>query len=270
MVAAKKRAARVSETSEDLFDQVDVPAAVVCAQCGDAECPGCASELSRSGVMAIVAWERPGAPFFTRLWSTARAATFDSDRFFESLPDGPVSPALRFAIVSELFAATAMVLAVFVPLAAAAPMWLKHLVLDEGAVVGKLAVLGVPSLAMLLVAAHAAHGWALDRGARRLGVRPAPARALRFGLYAAGWDLVIGPLGAIVVAIKEGISASLRVGTVAMGLPTRSARAFLRGCYHLDGKSAEPALRASYVAAVIATILGAMAVIAAGVVVMLL
>jgi hypothetical protein len=270
MVAAKKRAIAVREPAEDLFDQVDVPATVVCALCGDAECPGCGSELSRSGVVAIIAWERPGAPFFTRLWTTARAATFDADRFFESLPDGPVSPALRFAIVSELIAATAMMLAVLVPIAVAAPMWLKHLVLDEGAVVGKLAVLGVPSLAMLLVAAHAAHGWALDRGARRSGVRPASTRALRFGLYAAGWDLVIGPLGAIVVAIKEGLGAALRVSTIAMGLPTRSARAFLRGCYHLDGKGAEPALRASYVAAVIATLIGAIAVIGAGIVVILL
>jgi hypothetical protein len=127
----------------------------------------------------------------------------------------------------------------------------------------------VPSLAMLLVAAHAAHGWALDRGARKSGLRPALTRALRFGLYAAGWDLVIGPLGAIVMGIKEGVGAALRVGPIAMGLPTRSARAFLRGCYHLEGKSAEPALRASYFAAVVATALGAIAVIAAGIAVIL-
>ena len=47
------------------------------------------------------------------------------------------------------------------------------------------------------------------------------------------------------------------------GLPTRSARAFLKGCYHLEGKAAEPALFASYVAAGIATTVGAVAVIAA-------
>ena len=116
---------------------------------------------------------------------------------------------------------------------------------------------------MLLVLAHLAHGWALDRGARRAGARGATTRALRFGLYAAGWDLVIGPLGALVVAAKEGLSAASSVVTVGIGLPARSARAFLRGCYRLEGAAAEPALRASYVAAAVATGVGAVAVIAA-------
>src|SRR5579883_1026941 len=100
MGAARK--AHERREADDLFDQVDVPAAVVCALCGDAECPGCANELSRSGVVAVVAWERPGAGALPRLWNTARAATFDAERFFESLPDGPVAPALRFAVICEL------------------------------------------------------------------------------------------------------------------------------------------------------------------------
>jgi len=113
------------------------------------------------------------------------------------------------------------------------------------------------------VAAHVAHGWALDFGARRSGSRGATTRALRFGLYAAGWDLVIGPLGAVVVALKEGLRASSSIAVVGMGLPGRSARAFLRGCYRLEGTSAQPALRASYAAAVIATAVGTIAVIGA-------
>jgi hypothetical protein len=48
-----------------------------------------------------------------------------------------------------------------------------------------------------------------------------------------------------------------------MGLPGRSARAFLRGCYRLEGRSAQPALNASYAAAAIATAVGAIAVIGA-------
>jgi len=107
------------------------------------------------------------------------------------------------------------------------------------------------------------HGWALDRGARRSGALAAARRALRFGLYAAGWDLVIGPLGALVVAFEEGPAAALSIPRVGVGLPGRSARAFLRGCYRLEGASAGPALRASYVAASIATLVGALAVIAA-------
>src|SRR3990172_6279760 len=53
-------------------DLVDVPAAVVCLVCGEADCTGCEDrDLSRSGIVAIVAWERPGLPPLTRLWSTA-------------------------------------------------------------------------------------------------------------------------------------------------------------------------------------------------------
>jgi hypothetical protein len=254
-------AARAREKEE--LVEADVPATVVCAHCGDADCPGCLNEQTRSGVVAVVPWERPGASAWTRLWTTARATTFEADRFFETLPDGPLAPALRFAVASEMIASTAMGLLLFIPLAILAPGWAKHLLLDEGGLVLRVAIAGVPALAALLVAAHVAHGWALDLGARRSGARGATTRALRFGLYAAGWDLVIGPLGVVVVAVKEGLRASASVAGVGMGLPGRSARAFLRGCYQLDGASAQPALRASYAAAVLATAVGAVAVIGA-------
>jgi hypothetical protein len=197
------------------------------------------------------------------LWATARATTLEADRFFEALPDGPLAPALKFAIASEMIASTAMALLGLIPLALLAPGWAKHLVVEEWLTLVRLATAGIPALAALLVVAHVAHAWALDRGARRAGARGATTRALRFGLYAAGWDLVLGPIGAVVVGWKDGIGAALAVAGASMGLPGRSARAFLRGCYRLDGKAAEPALRASYVAAVIATLVGAVAVIAA-------
>ncbi|HEY5243907.1 MAG TPA: hypothetical protein VIJ22_20640 [Polyangiaceae bacterium] len=255
------QAAKARE-SEELVE-ADVPATVVCAHCGDADCPGCLNEQTRSGVVAVVPWERPGASAWARLWATARATTFDADRFFETLPDGPLAPAFRFAIVCELIASTAMGLLLFAPLAVLAPRWVKHLLLDDGGLLLRVAVAGIPALAALLVAAHVAHGWALDLGARRSGSRGATTRALRFGFYAAGWDLVIGPLGAVVVALKEGLRASSSIAVVGMGLPGRSARAFLRGCYRLEGASAQPALRASYAAAVIATAVGTIAVIGA-------
>jgi len=247
---------------DDLMD-ADVPAAVVCAHCGDADCAGCRNEQTRSGVVAIVAWERPGAPAFARLWATARATTFEADRFFESLPDGPLAPAVRFAFASELLASAAMALAALVPAAIIAPRWVKHLLTDEGPAAARLAAVGVPALATILVAAHVVHGWGLDRGARRCGARGATIQALRFGLYATGWDLVVGPLGALVVAAKEGVGRALSLGVVIMDLPGRSTRAFLRGCYRLDGTAAEPALRASYVAAAVATGIGAVVVITA-------
>lgn len=260
---------RVARFEHDDPPDSDVPAAVVCAHCGDADCAGCLQERTQSGVVAVVPWERPGAPMWSRLWATARATTIDADRFFASLPDGPIAPALRFALLSEVLASAAMAVVAIASLAMVVPAWAKHMLLEQTAMTTRLLVAGIPGLAALLVAAHAAHGWALDIGARRSGSRGAPARALRFGLYATGWDIVIGPLGAVVVAFKEGARSSVALVDIAMGLPTRSARGFLRGCYRLEGKSAEPALRASYVAAVVATAVGTVAVIAAVLVVAL-
>jgi hypothetical protein len=262
MRLSRTRLAEAKADNDDLVD-ADVPAAVVCARCGDADCPGCQFEQTLSGVVAIVAWERLGAPVLQRLWATARATTRDPERFFESLPDGPLLPALRFAILSEMIAATSMALVGLLPVALLAPGWLTHVAEDAGAPALRLAAAALPMLAALLVAAHAVHGWALDRGARRSGVRRAANRALRFGLYAAGWDLVIGPLGALVVAVREGPAAALSLVTTSVGLPARSARAFLRGCYGLNGDTARPAMRAGQAAAIAVTLVGAALVIAA-------
>jgi hypothetical protein len=242
--------------AEELVD-ADVPAAVVCAQCGDADCPGCLRENTRSGVVAVVPWERPGASSLARLWTTARATTIEADRFFEALPDGPVLPALRFAVVSEVLAALAMGTVGLVTLVALAPQWARHVFVEVWLMTARVGSAAVLGLAALLVTVHSVHGLALDFGARRSGARRAPTRALRFGLYAAGWDLVLGPIGALVMALREGPRAALRIASVSVGLPRRSARAFLRGCYHLEGKAAEPALRASLIAAIAATVTGA-------------
>jgi hypothetical protein len=254
--------------TEELVD-ADVPAAVGCAQCGEADCPGCLQEHTRSGVVAVVPWERPGASSLARLWTTARSTTVEPDRFFETLPDGPVLPALRFALVSEVLAAMAMGSLGLVALIALSPQWAHHVFIEEWLTTARVGSGGVLGLASLLVVAHAAHGLALDFGARRSGVRRAPRRALRFGLYAAGWDLVLGPIGAVVMALREGPRATLRMAGASVGLPGRSARAFLRGCYHLEGKAAEPALRASLVAAIVATLVGAVATIATILIVLL-
>src|SRR5580704_6916469 len=128
MRVARKQDAREAEAAarrvdaDELVDS-DVPAAVVCAHCGDADCPGCLHENSRSGVVAVVPWERPVLPGLVRLWATARATTFDADRFFESLPDGPILPALRFALISETIASAVMTASLLVPVAVLAPTW---------------------------------------------------------------------------------------------------------------------------------------------------
>lgn len=254
------------ESLEERLDRelVDVPAAVVCALCDDPDCLGCEHERSRSGIVAIVAWERLGPPM-TRLWATARSTTRDAESFFEALPDGPVMPALRFAALCELMAVSSFFV-LLVPIAAVvAPEWLTHVVMDAPArsFALRLVVLGLPAFAGLLVVAHAAHGLSIDRGAAKQGAQSRKTRALRFGLYACGWDLVIGPLGAVLLAVKEGGKATLEILNLGSGLPTRATKAFLRGCYRLDGERAKKALGTSYVGAALATILGALVIFAA-------
>jgi hypothetical protein len=261
----EERIDRASFDRDASNDLLDVPATVVCAFCGDADCGGCENDLSRSGIVSIVAWERPAVPMLSRLWSTARSTTRDAEGFFELLPDGPLMPALRFAATCELLASAAA-FAGFVAVAAViAPEWLKHVALDPYArgLAVRLVVLGLPAFAGLLVVAHAAHGLSIDLGATRSGARGARSRALRFGLYACGWDLVMGPIGAVVVAIEEGFGQAAGLASALSGLPTRAANAFLRGCYRLEGERARRALGTSYFGAAAATLLFAAIVIVA-------
>jgi hypothetical protein len=236
-------------------DLLDVPAAVVCVRCGEADCGGCEHDQSRSGVVAIVAWERPMIPAFTRLWSTARSSTRDAESFFEALPDGPVIPALRFAALCEIITLSTWAL-ICVPIAAiVAPEWLRHVATDPGArsMAVRAVLFGIPAFAMILVAAHAAHGLSINRGATKNGARSARTRALRFGLYACGWDLVIGPVGAVVVALKEGLSAMFELASLAADVPSKATKAFLRGCYRIEGDRAKSAHGTAFVWTVLLT-----------------
>jgi hypothetical protein len=259
--------------AEESWDQVDVPAAVVCALCGDPGCPGCAFEATtRSGIVAIIPWERPGGSLLGRLWATARSSTKDAEAFFGALPDGPVAPALGFALLTELLAAISWGLVWGPVLVAIFPGWCRHVALDPHAraIALRVIVAALPVFALLLVGAHAAHGVSLDRGARKTGAPSSRRRALRFGLYATGWDLVVGPLGACVLAFREGLVAASEVAQLASGLPTRSAKAFLRGTYGLDVARTKVALTSSYVAAVVATLVAAVVVVGALVAALLL
>lgn len=253
---------RLDRESSDLLD---VPATVVCAFCGEADCGGCESEHSRSGVLAIVPWERARVPMLTRLWSTARATTRDAEAFFELLPDGPLLPAFRFAATCELLASTAFFTGFVIVAAVVAPGWVKHTALDPAARLTalRIIVVGLPAFAALTVLAHAAHGLAVDVGAARNGARHARSRAVRFGLYACGWDLLLGPIGACIVAAKEGVRAASALTGTHAGLPTRAVRAFLRGAYRLDGERARKALDVSWTGAALATAFVAVVVVAA-------
>ena len=253
-------------------DEMDVPAAVVCARCGESECI-CVDEASKSGVVMMVPWEREGAlggrenGLFRRLWATSRSTTFEAEVFFELMPDGPVAPALRFAVTSELCASACSILSALPFLAVLAPGWLRHVALDPVAreLAVRLLLLAVPSFALLLVVAHALHGLALDRGARATGAPGARKRALRFGLYAAGWDIVLGPIGAVVLLFTRGPRGLGELLDVAVGVPGRASRSFLRGTYRLDGGAQKGALAHAYGVAIAATVVGAIVVVAAAV-----
>ena len=240
---------------DDWLDRVDVPATVVCARCGSSDCTGCSAGAERSGFIAVIAWERGDAPMLRRLWQTARATTRDPERFFEALPEGPIAPALRFAAISELLAASAMIAILLALLACIAPSFISYLATDPTArsIALRALVASVPSLAILLVVAHVAHGVALDLGApAELRTRARRAHALRFGLYASGWDVVLGPIGAVIVTAQDGLKGLLELTRIAGSLPGVSARAFLKGAYGLQGEQAKSSLRWSFIASALA------------------
>lgn len=234
------------------------------------DCGGSCVDPRASGVFALIPWERAEWPWHRRLLATARASTLDCEVLFASLPDGPVAPALTFALTAELVAALGLVVTLAAPLCALFPDVARACLFDpalRGLALRGLAA-GVPGLALLLSLAHALHGLSIDLGGRRhtsLGrdARPSRTLALRFGLYAAGWDLMIGPVGAVLLAVTSGPRAMVRGLGLVSGLPTRATLAFLKGAYHLDGEPARRALRVSYGGAAVATVLAAAAVVAA-------
>jgi hypothetical protein len=253
--------------SDPALELLDVPAAVVCALCGDPACPGCADfeePTNASGIVAIVPWERPGTGVAHRMWSTARLATLSAESFFAGLPDGDVTTAFRFALASELLAVLGMGV-VAVPLVLAFAPWLFELIGRDPwmrQLTLRIVGFGVPALAIAMVAIHSLHGFCLDLGARRLGAKARPTRGLRFGLYSCGWDLVTLPAGLAMLAITDGFSAARTAIPLSMTVPKKATRAFLRGVHRLDEEGAR---RASRTAAMVAGGLVLAGALAAGV-----
>jgi len=237
----------------------DIPAAVLCATCGQADCPGCTPGTDHeSGVVAIVPWERRGA-VWTRLWATANATTQGAEAFFAVLPDGEITPAMRFALLAELLAVLSMA-ALLVPLVALAlPNLALEIVRSPTLRVSALQWfgLGVPALALWMVFAHVTHGAALDASARRQGARAERRRAMRFGLYACGWDLMAGPLGALVMVFTRGFHDAIELAELAMRVPGRASAALLQGVYQLTPDKVARARRAGSVAAALLAVTSA-------------
>jgi hypothetical protein len=263
------QAAERAPERESSPELIDVPAAVVCANCRDPECPGCLYDepTHASGVVAVVPWERPGQGTLSRMWSTARVATTTPESFFGALPDGDAVCALRFALLAELVAVTGLVIA-FLPAVLLLAPWIVNLVLADDPLRNALVralVFGMPGLAFAMVAVHSAHGLGLDLGARRAG-STARGRGLRFGLYACGWDLVTLPLGVAVVGARDGLRAAVQTLPLSLTVPGRAGRAYLRGIHKLDDDAAHSAARLGAVVAAILVIIGALGVVAGTVV----
>lgn len=226
---------------DDGLDTVEVPAAVVCARCGRPDCAGCYAveePTQPSGIVAIIAWERPGASAWSRLWTTARVATLNADTFCASLPSGDLAPPLRFAFACEFLAVGSLALFVVGILFAVVPsvaLTVLHNQLLRSLFL-RLFVVVVPSLASILVLAHLALGLGFDLGASKTGSRSARTRALRFGLYSTGWDLLrSSPIGLIYLLVDQGPIATVKLLPSLFHVPTRGAVAFLKGTYRLEG-----------------------------------
>ncbi len=243
---AEARPEAGAKRDDSAFDLLEVPAAVVCASCGDPDCSGCGVEepTNASGVIAIIPWERPGIGVLRRLWQTSFLATTHARSFFGSLADGDVSAALAFAIASETLAVSGLALGAGLIALALLPD-LPNLLQDDRAL--RMTLLrGVSFGALLLVFAmvsvHAAHGVALDIAAQRSGSKKR-GRGLRFGLYACGWDLITLPFGLLAVALIEGFSAARRAAPLGLTAPLQSAEAYLVGVHGLEASSARAVSR---------------------------
>src|SRR6266536_484743 len=105
MAFVRLRSPAGRDADDEAADSVEVPAAVLCAVCGRGDCLGCNPEsTTASGVIAIVPWERGPGKWNSRFWATVHATTRGAEGFFRAMPDGPVGPALRFAVLAEAFA----------------------------------------------------------------------------------------------------------------------------------------------------------------------
>jgi hypothetical protein len=266
------QAAAPRRGEDDGLDSLfDVPAAVLCAFCGQADCSGCVPEEAlASGVVAIVPWERSEGGTWKRLWATTTATTQGAEAFFSALPDGSVSPAVRFAVLAEVLAVSGFA-AALVPIAAGClalmfPGAALDLLLDPAMRLAALrwVLVLVPGFSLCVVAAHASHGVALDLGATREGARSQRRRALRAGLYACGWDLMASPLGALMTLLTRGVAAAL--GALGEGLnmsvPRRASMALLQGVYGLRAEAAVRARRVGSLAAALLIAVSAAAVLA--------
>jgi hypothetical protein len=245
------------DADEGSLELSDVPAAVVCALCGQPDCAGCMpldDRTNASGVVAILPWERQGLPWPQRLWATARLMTLSHRELCSTLPEGELAAPLAFAVVAELTAAVGLAVC-FAGLGVLAPDVVQVVLADpvlRGAAGRGLAV-GLPLVAGTMIVLHALHGVIIDRAARKAGSTKR-GRGLRFGLYACGWDLVTLPLGLLVLLFTDGPSGVKKALGLAISVPNRAARAYLSGVHGLDPERTAAAAKSANVVTALAAL----------------
>ncbi len=244
-------AARKEQLDEDALELVEVPAAVVCAQCGDPECPGCVDvdePTQASGVVAVIPWERPGATPMARMISTARLSTLNADSLFGSLPGGEVSKAMKFAMLVELLAISSLAVLWAPVIYALAPDFWQAVWAAPAArrTLVSMVVAGIPAAAAAMVALHVVWGLALELGVRRVGGKPSWKRGLRFAAYSCGWDLVTSPFGFIALTLADGPAKAVDALKAAVRVPRKAPRAYARGAHKLSLADAKSSVRIAW------------------------
>ena len=184
-------------------------------------------------MVAIVPWERPTVPWFSRFFSTVQATTQGAETFFFALPDGPVSPALLFALLAEGCAVVSMAVMTVPFIVAGFPGLVSRLVTSEPTrqIVLFATTVGIVGFTAVLVGAHALHGVLLSKKSRR--------RAARLGLYACGWDFGASPAGVIAAAFSGGIRSALSLAVASITAPRRGVDAALDGIFQVRGATAD-------------------------------
>ena len=246
------------DSDEDTVDSIDVPAAVICAWCGRGDCAGCAKERSgASGVIAIVPWERPLSAWPGRFFATVQATTRGAEGFFRSLPDGPISPAFRFAVIAEILAVSSTAALVAPLVVLAIPGLLVRFLSNEDTrrAVLLATLVGIAGFTLLLVGAHALHGFVLAPEVSRT-------RGLRLGFYACGWDFGSSPAGVVAATYSEGGGAGFSLLGASVTAPSRSIDAALAGLFRLDTEKARRAKRRAMRLAMAISVPGVIAVMA--------
>lgn len=223
-------------------DDLDVPATVFCTVCGSVDCTGCEKATPR--VEGATPWEDGRGPAVVRLWKTAQITTLQGEAFFGALPEGRIGAALTFAVACELFAISSL-LVLWLPLAyACVPELAEALATDPDRRVPFFAALALagPALSVVMVGLHVVWGFALELGLGLSGTKTRLAHALRYSLYACGWDLVTSPFGFAAGWASSGFAGATNELQAALRVPRFATRAYLDRGRLVPANSARRAL----------------------------